>query len=51
MAGKKKVKEAKIASRNGNGMETRKTVLRVYHVQKPNGQWVVRKKFVSEGEL
>jgi hypothetical protein len=48
MSGKKKVKEAKIASRNGNGMENKKTVLRVYHVQKPDGTWVQRKKFVTE---
>lgn len=50
MAGKKKVRDAKIASSGANGENTKKTVLRVYHVQKPDGTWVLRKKFVREGE-
>jgi hypothetical protein len=50
MAGKKKVRDAKLASASANGEDTKKTVLRVYHVQKPNGTWVLRKKFVREGE-
>ena len=50
MAGKKKVRDAKIASGSANGENTKKTVLRVFHVQKPDGTWVLRKKFVREGE-
>jgi hypothetical protein len=49
MAGKKKIRDAKLASSGANGENTNKTVLRVYHVQKPNGTWVLRKKFVREG--